>query len=437
MSTTIRLRRDTAADWTAANPILDAGEPGIELVTGLMKIGDGVTTWNNLPYLYDPAVADTASVVPIAGRTFASRDQGATNQSNGTDTQMHTRAKHLALSACMGIEVVYGNSYNFGGTPTNNTASITVRAGLETAGGLFYPVWFPGGKRDALIEAGGFAVGWCGMPLAQGDLFFSRTKVSVTAGQKWPIGLGDAMNGTDEGAVGTTSSTDLTLSGSITANTNDGYYPWAIFGKSFNTDLSIIAIGDSITAGKGDTLTAGKGAGWIARVMPTTIPWLRAAPMSGETAGQWTAAAGANIQRLIAHPGLYNRALSAYGINDVTGGQTLVAMQGRLQSVWAQLKAMGCKVYQTTLTPVSTSTDSWATTVNQTTAASNAVRIAVNDWIRTVPAGLDDVIEVADIVETARNSGIWKAANTSDGTHPNATGHAAIAAAVNISGLTS
>lgn len=47
-------RRDTAANWTSKNPILNAGEWGVELVSGspLMKakLGDGLTAWNDLPY---------------------------------------------------------------------------------------------------------------------------------------------------------------------------------------------------------------------------------------------------------------------------------------------------------------------------------------------------------------------------------------------------
>ena len=46
----LQLRRDTAADWTAANPILAEGEVGIETDTYALKIGDGVTRWNLLGY---------------------------------------------------------------------------------------------------------------------------------------------------------------------------------------------------------------------------------------------------------------------------------------------------------------------------------------------------------------------------------------------------
>lgn len=47
-------RRDTAANWTAKNPILAAGEIGIQLAPVLtdvkFKIGDGSTAWSGLPF---------------------------------------------------------------------------------------------------------------------------------------------------------------------------------------------------------------------------------------------------------------------------------------------------------------------------------------------------------------------------------------------------
>jgi hypothetical protein len=44
-------RRDTAANWTTANPTLLAGEIGIESDTGYWKVGDGSTAWTSLAYL--------------------------------------------------------------------------------------------------------------------------------------------------------------------------------------------------------------------------------------------------------------------------------------------------------------------------------------------------------------------------------------------------
>lgn len=48
---TLQIRHDEAADWTTRNPVLAAGEYGLESDTFLIKIGDGVRDWAHLPYL--------------------------------------------------------------------------------------------------------------------------------------------------------------------------------------------------------------------------------------------------------------------------------------------------------------------------------------------------------------------------------------------------
>jgi hypothetical protein len=46
----IQLRRDTASNWTTADPVLGAGEIGVETDTDQFKIGDGTTAWSSLSY---------------------------------------------------------------------------------------------------------------------------------------------------------------------------------------------------------------------------------------------------------------------------------------------------------------------------------------------------------------------------------------------------
>jgi hypothetical protein len=47
----VRLRYGTATEWTGSNPVLAAGECGLESDTNLMKFGDGATPWVVLPYV--------------------------------------------------------------------------------------------------------------------------------------------------------------------------------------------------------------------------------------------------------------------------------------------------------------------------------------------------------------------------------------------------
>ena len=48
--TKIIQRHDTAANWTSVNPVLAAGEMGVETDTNKFKFGDGVTAWSGLAY---------------------------------------------------------------------------------------------------------------------------------------------------------------------------------------------------------------------------------------------------------------------------------------------------------------------------------------------------------------------------------------------------
>ena len=50
MAVTIQLKRGSSDAWRKLNPILAIGEPGFEKDTNRLKIGDGVTPWNNLKY---------------------------------------------------------------------------------------------------------------------------------------------------------------------------------------------------------------------------------------------------------------------------------------------------------------------------------------------------------------------------------------------------
>lgn len=51
LKTTFQLKRGNSADWQRINPILRVGEPGFEIDTGRLKIGNGSTEWNTLKYV--------------------------------------------------------------------------------------------------------------------------------------------------------------------------------------------------------------------------------------------------------------------------------------------------------------------------------------------------------------------------------------------------
>ena len=53
MASIIQIRRDTASNWSSANPTLAQGELGLETDTLKIKAGDGSTAWNSASYLID------------------------------------------------------------------------------------------------------------------------------------------------------------------------------------------------------------------------------------------------------------------------------------------------------------------------------------------------------------------------------------------------
>jgi hypothetical protein len=83
----IQMRRDSAADWTTANPTLAAGEWGFETDTGLMKLGNGSDAWADLAYFavqsvnglvgaVTDVVLSTATATLTKGYTATAHDAG-------------------------------------------------------------------------------------------------------------------------------------------------------------------------------------------------------------------------------------------------------------------------------------------------------------------------------------------------------------------------
>lgn len=89
MASIIQFRRDTAANWTSANPTLANGEMGIETDTAKYKIGDGSTAWTSLAYSSLPSNAIDANIVDAKGDLIvATADNTVSRLAVGTDGQM-------------------------------------------------------------------------------------------------------------------------------------------------------------------------------------------------------------------------------------------------------------------------------------------------------------------------------------------------------------
>ena len=88
MTTRIKLRRDIAANWTEVNPILAAGEPGLETDTSRVKYGDGTTAWSSLDYSDggDSLTADKAVTVTVGNTDYFAIVNRANNDDDGVES---------------------------------------------------------------------------------------------------------------------------------------------------------------------------------------------------------------------------------------------------------------------------------------------------------------------------------------------------------------
>ena len=79
-SDTIQIRRDLAQNWQTVNPVLKSAELAFSTDTKELKIGDGVSTWSELPNLLEVAPYEAALVGNSVTITEATHNQGARPQ---------------------------------------------------------------------------------------------------------------------------------------------------------------------------------------------------------------------------------------------------------------------------------------------------------------------------------------------------------------------
>jgi hypothetical protein len=194
---------------------------------------------------------------------------------------------------------------------------------------------------------------------------------------------------------------------------------------------SVVIFGDSIPWGAGDITGVG--------ALQSSGPWARyldllgighfkfaVSSMQAQHMATIISSASATFAPLLALLQAANCIpLITFGCNDLSLGSRT---QAQLLADYATIQgALTGKVWGlATLTPRTTSVDSYATEVNQTvkTDGTWSLLTAVNAAIRAQPAGFSFIAEYADDCMNARDSGIWKALPTiaiqptTDGTHP-------------------
>ena len=148
MNVKLRTRYDTAANWVSNNPTLLSGELGIESDTLNMKVGDGSTVWNSLPYLLDGDVFQAAATIlpntsaaPALGTLAHLGEYRCRNYTGLTTAPTMTLPAIDTPGTDQFSAVVYYRAPN--STPpvvTNNSGRILKYYGTHVRSGTFTPV---------------------------------------------------------------------------------------------------------------------------------------------------------------------------------------------------------------------------------------------------------------------------------------------------------
>ena len=103
--TTFKFRRNLASYWAEKNPVLADGEPCFELDTGKLKIGNGTTAYNDLPYINSNSVQIEIATKDIIGAVLSSDEK---NQIS-VDENGHMEVNEIGvekLSDTVGVTLV-------------------------------------------------------------------------------------------------------------------------------------------------------------------------------------------------------------------------------------------------------------------------------------------------------------------------------------------
>lgn len=336
----------------------------------------------------------------------------------GDNQQYMVQSGHDIYAPTGGIVTLYTAEANFwvsNSTFLDSTTggTLSVSMGVEYPSGTFTRSTWAGGATSATIPAN--SIGWnktvLNLPAGKSRVnFYRRLQHSAS------IGLNRQANGgrrylTGGDAVEITT-TDKTLTGGVvdagTGIVDFMIWPAAIVAAMTNPTVILSGLfdGDSRTIGEKDNAPTNEHQGVLAHSLGPIMPYqnfgVAGQPFVDYSANTLRAALGQYSTTFLTNNGYNSRASS---------GSAMYTASHTAASYFSPREAWFGTVYCG-----ASSTDGWITTVNQSTDGFNSNRTAYNDLLRADPR----CIEIADIIESARNSGIFKAHNpgyTDDGVH--------------------
>jgi hypothetical protein len=345
-----------------------------------------------------------------------------------TNKQIMTRSRHVCLTGLNALQLVFTNWIS---QESSIGASATITAAIEYPVGTFTQVLFSGAAQGAIADQSYVVSDSCAVSIPLGATFYVRNYYTNTAGITYNANgcntsLGESCTFAASGVV------DQTMGGTV-ANTSGriGYGPAAIIGQTRNP--SFLILGDSRAYGVNDAATgADSSVGEITRSIADAYAYSN---MSSSGAAAYILAAAGSAAKTAMLGAYFSHVISNFGVNDLTS-RTAAQTITNLQLIKALYPSK--PFYQCTVAPKTTGAWTLADGSDQTVTAIEAQRVAMNTTLRNGAHGLTGYFEVADQVESSRDSGKWIAPGyTTDGLHETATANGVIktSGAVNVAAM--
>lgn len=270
--------------------------------------------------------------------------------------------------------------------------------------------------------------------IPKGSIFYTR-EYSTTTGTTMPLSSFSTIIGANTAngtcfQYGNSGITDLTGSpGTFTSTDSFAFTSPVAIWASGVTQPAIAIFGDSRNEGWYDAFATLLDVGETAQSVGATRPYTNLS-RGLETAA--SVATGGMPQRIAIARAYCSHAFCNYDVNDLfNSGSTPQQILGWLTQIREQLPSKWFN--QTTAMGRTNSTDGWTTVGGQSlfSVPVETSRRQLMNYMRHVNGIFDNVYDVASVLETSLNSGIWKApgyvyAGDNLGIHESSGGYAAI-----------
>lgn len=345
---------------------------------------------------------------------------------NSGVTAMMSKSGHFARSDITSIQAILTNFY---AQPIETApgSAATITASIEYPAGVCTAFKFGGVSSGTIPNGGTLTTDSITISIPNGSKFWIRQYFTNASGVMYENpGNAAYIDTTNMGdATVTSGAVDHTVDcAALTSTVNIGLHaPLALIGPT--TSKSVCIIGDSIAFGVDDSYNDGSGnIGLIERSIGPTFAYSNIGT-GDDQANDFVAG---HTQRAKVLP-YCSTAIVEYGRNDIyNGSRTKAQLETDLTTIYGYFNnSFNKKVIQSTLLPDTTSTDSWATQVNQSTitaAGQEGFRSGFNTDLTTSAFGPGGgYFDTDSVVGTSTNHSIWNVptCGTPDGIHPNST----------------